>query len=215
MSKAPINIKELTLISTGSSDYLYDEKAEQIIVFPTAKEFLDAVVENGQAKEAYAQDMKALAMDLKDAINILGSKEKVVKYIRDDMDDITEEQLDELTDLSCTLHLFADYCMTSGIHYEEITKYIIDGVITGYPIDPKDIELGFYNILSPDAPDTYYSMTIEYGLGYEVVLYKLSAEEQEMLKKQMEELDGKISQNELYIKAFSLVIDEIIELFAE
>ena len=215
MSKAPINIKDLTLKPIGASDYLYDEEAEQIIVFPTAKEFLDAIVENGQAKEAYAKDMKQLAYDIKDAINILGSKEKVVKYICDDADDITEEQLDELTDLSCTLHIFADYCMASGIHYEEITKYIIDEVITSYSVEPKDIEYGLYNILNPDAPDMYCNMTIEYGLGYEVLLYKLSAEEQEIFKQQMEELDGKASKNELYIKAFGLIIDEILELFAE
>ena len=215
MNKAPINIKELELKPIGASDYLYDEKTEQIIVFPTAKEFLDAIVENGQAKEHCTEDMKQLATDIKDAISILGSKEKVIKYICDDADDITDEQYEELTDLSCTLHIFADYCMASGIHYDEVTKYIIDEVITSYSIDEKDIEYGLYNILNPDADEMYCNMTVEYSLGYEIVLYKLSVEEQEMLKKQMEELDGKISQNELYIKAFSLVIDEILELFAE
>lgn len=225
MTKAPINIKELEFISDDGMSWLDDPTAGNIgkaVVFPSEKAFLDAVVENGQAKTEHTEYMKNYASDLKECIKVLGSMESVVKFIQGDVCDIPQEQLDELGDMSCIFFSYIDYCAVSGLHYEEVTKYYLDELFLNckYSPIPKD-RLADFILVDEDAKEQIWFMSVEYSLGYEFMLYKLSADEQEIMKQQIKEAEEKepmgfrYSDNTLYVKGCIAVLEEILELFAE
>lgn len=216
MSKAPINIKNLRTVSDDGMTWMYDEtdgNIGKIVVFPTEKAFLDALVENGQIKEEYEKYMKSNAEDLKECLEVLGSKEQVIKYIHNDLgDELQEEMEEELPNIQCIFFDFVDYCIVSGLHYDEVTVNLIHQLFyaAGSIEDEND-----YIFIDKDAEDKIWFMSDVEELGYYGVLYKLSADEQELLKKQLAESDCRLMDCELYIKACSLVLDEILELFAE
>lgn len=219
MSKAQINIKELEFISDDGMSWLDDPTAGNMgkaLVFPTPKAFLDAVVENGQAKTEHTEYMKNYASDLKECIEILGNMKTVVEFIHSETGNTSQEQRNVLPDISCIMFSFVEYCAVSGLHYDEVTDYMIDELFadTRYSKIPDD-RLNEFIVVDKDAEEQIWYMSSEYSLGYEILLYKLSAEEQELLKQQMEELDGKPCQSELYVKAYSLVLEEILQLFNE
>ena len=77
-------------------------------------------------------------------------------------------------------------------------------------VDSEDVDS---IIIDKNASETYWFMSNEYGIGYEIVLYKLSLDEQEELKKQMENEDATLCSSKLYVKACGLLLEEIIQRF--
>lgn len=216
MSKAPIDIKNLRAVSDDGMTWMYDEtegNIGKIVVFPTEKAFLDALAENGQIKEEYEKCMKSTAEDLKECLRVLGSKEKVIKYIHNDLGDELQEEMEEvLPNIQCIFFEFVDYCVVSGLHYDEVITHMLDQLF--YAEESVEDEEG-YIFIDKEAEDKIWFMSDIEQLGYYGVIYKLSADEQELLKKQIDESDCRLMDCELYIKACSLVLDEILELFAE
>ena len=209
-----INAKDLRVVHDDEMTWLVTED-NKIVVFPTPQSFLEALVENGLAKERFEENLIFYASELKGAINTLGGMKNVVRFIHDEAGDVNLNKLKELPDVTGVLFNFVGYCITSGTYTEEVTKYILDEIFYSTQIEQNMIGSNCrgYVFVDKEAKDTIWFMDNEYSIGYEIVLYKLSLSEQEELKKQMENSDTRLCENELYVKGVGLLLEEIIEKF--
>lgn len=209
-----INVKDLRVINDDVMTWLATED-NKTVVFPTPQSFLYALVENGQAKERLTDSLKYYASELKNAINVLGGMENVVKYLHNEDIDVTFELFEKTPDIQGVLFNFVEYCIASRTHIEEITKYVLDEIFYCTQMEQNRISSTDkeYIFIDVEAKDTIWFMDNEYSIGYEIVLYKLSPSEQEELKKQMENSDTRLCENELYVKGVGLLLEEIIEKF--
>lgn len=211
-----INAKDLIFINDDEMSWLMTGDNKKV-VFPTKQSFLDALVENGQAKERIEKSLKHYASELKVAVNTFGGMENVVRYLHDEDVELTVTPDEETPDIYGVLFSFVEYCIASGLHTEEITKYVLDDIFAANlseenKVNSEDVDS---IIIDKNASETYWFMSNEYGIGYEIVLYKLSLDEQEELKKQMENEDVRLCDSPLYIKACGMLLEEIIQLFGE
>lgn len=215
MDKEQINIKDYELVMDDGMVWLAqlsDEGIGKTLVFPTAKSFLDAVIEHGKAKEDYTKSMKRYVKALKENIKVLGNMELVVKHIFDSWT-FTEEQNEQLNNIDCIMFEFTEYCAVSGLHYEEVTKQLLKDIVPEETLPEKYNEL--YTIIDENAKEMYWYMNIEYGIAYETWLYPLSEEERAKGMEEAKKQNGSIADCPTCIKAVTLVLEEMIQLFGE
>ena len=214
---AQIDVKELTIIRDDGMVWFSDKSYKNTIVFPTAKDFLDALAENGQLKETMIENMKNEIQIFKETVNVVGSLEKAIKFMHGMDTGLTEEQEDELIDPQ-PIFAFIDYCIYTGVHYEEITKYMIPMLF--YSTENSEMCDNPVFINNDKSSKYWFMSEDEIGYDEDIIMYKLSPEEQEQLQKQLKELrDSDKSFNlcecELYVKGMVLLLEEILKTFGE
>lgn len=108
---------------------LYDkdmtEAGSKVVVFTKKENLLSAMNQNAEMCKDYTERMKHNADEIRNALNILGSMERVTDFLYM-TGDVMQDEIDKINLNDCIAHDYVDYCLATGNHFKEIAEPYVD-----------------------------------------------------------------------------------------
>lgn len=210
--KQTINIKELNPVKSGS--YLYLKKKadgtnkdyiDKIVVFPTAKETVDAFIENGKHVKELEKFLAINNDNVLKAKEILGSLDRVAKFIlsyqhKELLKDLKLskrdiEKLDSLY-IDWTFMKYIEYCVHTGKYRKELVDKKIKELIPNLKEEretdsAKQLYSMLYIQVDDSAKEEYCGMTDLFTVNLDDFSFK----------------------SKDIMKSFTIVLEEILKTF--
>lgn len=210
--KKTINIKELNPVKHGSYVYL-EQKADiankdyinKIVVFPTSKEMVDALIENGKQVEELKQFLTRNNANILKAKETLGSLDKVAKFILSyqhkellkelKLKDTDIEKLNNLY-IDWTFMKYIEYCVYTGKYRKELVDKKVKKLIPNMAElrdteSAKKLHSMLYTVIDESAKEEYCGMLDLFTV----------------------ELDDFSFKSKDTMKSFTIVLEEILNTF--
>lgn len=225
-----INIKDLRVVKCGTFNYLKKDAngikdyMDKVVIFPTAKELLDAFIENGKHVEKVKESFERNKEKIKQAEEALGNLERVAMFI------LSYNNKKLLTDLKLTedavralddLYLdwifkdYIEYCIYSGEYMKELVTKKIDKLIPDmYEERTRESAKQLFNMLyiklDNDIKAEYCGISDDIEVELDDFLFMLNDKEKKLAKQEIK--DNKVTEKSKVIKSFVKVLNEIMNM---